>query len=45
VYDNEVYGGQIQLWKKGEKGQKTWMRLWYSKFFQTIKIHYTREQD
>jgi hypothetical protein len=23
VYDNEVYGGQIQIWKKGEKGQRT----------------------
>jgi hypothetical protein len=21
VYENEVYGGQIQIWKKGEKGQ------------------------
>jgi hypothetical protein len=28
VYDNEVYGGQIQIWKKGEKGQKTWTPLW-----------------
>ena len=25
VYDNEVYGGQIQIWKKSEKGQqKSW---------------------
>ena len=23
VYENEVYGGQIQIWKKGEKGQKS----------------------
>ena len=23
VYEDEVYGGQIQLWKKGEKGPKT----------------------
>jgi hypothetical protein len=23
VYDNEVYGGQIQIWKKGEKGQRS----------------------
>jgi hypothetical protein len=22
VYNDEVYGGQIQIWKKGEKGQK-----------------------
>ncbi len=22
VYNDEVYGGQIQVWKKGEKGQK-----------------------
>jgi hypothetical protein len=22
VYDNEVYGGQIQVWKKEEKGEK-----------------------
>lgn len=21
VYENEVYGGQIQIWKKGEKGK------------------------
>ncbi|MDQ3902177.1 MAG: hypothetical protein M3247_00790 [Thermoproteota archaeon] len=23
VYDNEVYGGQIQIWKKGEKERKS----------------------
>jgi hypothetical protein len=23
VYDNEVYGGQIQIWKKGEKARKS----------------------
>jgi hypothetical protein len=23
VYENEVYGGQIQIWKKGGKQQKT----------------------
>ena len=22
VYEDEVYGGQIQVWKKGEKGKK-----------------------
>ena len=22
VYNDEVFGGQIQIWKKGEKGQK-----------------------
>ena len=22
VYDDEVYGGQIQVWKKGEKGER-----------------------
>ena len=22
VYEDEVYGGQIQIWKKGEKGKK-----------------------
>jgi hypothetical protein len=22
VYNDEVYGGQIQIWKKGEKGPK-----------------------
>jgi hypothetical protein len=22
VYEDEVYGGQIQLWKRGEKGEK-----------------------
>ena len=22
VYENEVYGGQIQIWKKGDKGKK-----------------------
>jgi hypothetical protein len=22
VYDNELYGGQIQIWKKSEKAQK-----------------------
>jgi hypothetical protein len=22
VYENEVYGGQIQVWKKGDKGKK-----------------------
>lgn len=22
IYNDEVYGGQIQIWKKGEKGQK-----------------------
>lgn len=27
VYDNEVYGGQIQIWKKGEKGQKSWIMV------------------
>ncbi len=25
VYENEVYGGQIQIWKKGEKGQTSWI--------------------
>ena len=23
VYENEAYGGQIQIWKKGEKAQKS----------------------
>jgi hypothetical protein len=23
VYENEVYGGQIQIWKKGDKGKNS----------------------
>ncbi len=36
VYDNEVYGGQIQIWKKSEKGQqKAWSydsKVYYDMF-------------
>jgi hypothetical protein len=27
VYNDEVYGGQIQIWKKGEKGPKAWSKI------------------
>ena len=27
VYNDEVYGGQIQIWKKGEKSPKAWSKI------------------